>query len=566
MAISKYDAIYYKLREDLEIIKAKENYNNLSLAFAHWFLENQYNLTTQEISEKIIDGSGDYGIDAVIYDEVDKSLEIFQFKFPNKTDTIKKEIAQGDVHKVIAGFDYLIDSTDSFDLENASTSFKNLHDELKESVIYNFSINFVSFNQGVIDNLEVINNFIDKTQKQIGTKINFLDYNVQKVSNIFKKLKRQNSVNIDVPYKQLQQSYSVNNEIQSYVGFLNAKDLLESIEDSIGVIFDENIRLSEIKSKINDGIKLTSMNNNLAPMFYFYNNGITFICDNIQVSPNALKANLSGASIVNGCQTVTSLYETYKNGKLKDEVDLLVRVIKISDYDQRSKITQYLNSQNQIKESYFISNHTIIRDLQSKLLEKGYYLERQINESTYKEKYTDSNIKKNKIIVKLDDIIQYYSGYFWDKYAVIAKRNKAILFSSDYIEDILSNITADRVIESYEAYQVVASTITSYRRQRRNRSNTEFAKLLNITNEELDKDELEFLFINTADILILNTCKHIKTKNKLQKVNQNTVIEAIKHIKQIIQKDNKLKIMTPATLTKNGAIYTEVQNSIESKP
>lgn len=57
------------------------------------------------------------------------------------------------------------------------------------------------------------------------------------------------------------------------------------------------------------------------------------------------------------------------------------------------KITEYLNSQNPIKYSYFIANHTIIRDLQETLENKGYYLERQINEFDYKKHYGKKNLK-----------------------------------------------------------------------------------------------------------------------------------------------------------------------------
>ena len=41
MAIGKYDSIYNKLKEDIEVIKVEQNYNNLSLAFSHCFLKNQ---------------------------------------------------------------------------------------------------------------------------------------------------------------------------------------------------------------------------------------------------------------------------------------------------------------------------------------------------------------------------------------------------------------------------------------------------------------------------------------------------------------------------------------------
>lgn len=38
MAISKFDSYYLKLKEEAEVIKENEGYNNISLAFAHWFL------------------------------------------------------------------------------------------------------------------------------------------------------------------------------------------------------------------------------------------------------------------------------------------------------------------------------------------------------------------------------------------------------------------------------------------------------------------------------------------------------------------------------------------------
>ncbi|MCR1281317.1 AIPR family protein, partial [Klebsiella pneumoniae] len=99
---------------------------------------------------------------------------------------------------------------------------------------------------------------------------------------------------------------------------------------------------------------------------------------------------------VNGCQTVTSLYQLNEEGKLSKDVDILTRIIEISDYEQRSKITEFLNSQNPVKSSYFIANNSIVRDLQTALLEQDYFLERQINEAKHKAQYVDGNIVKNK--------------------------------------------------------------------------------------------------------------------------------------------------------------------------
>ncbi|QQM98153.1 AIPR family protein [Staphylococcus pseudintermedius] len=559
MAISKFDSYYLKLKEEAEVIKENEGYNNISLAFAHWFLSIQYGLNDQEIAESVIDGEGDYGIDAFIHNENNKELEIFQFKFPSKTETIKKEIPQSDIYKVINGFNYLLDTAEELQLNKASENFINLKDNLRNSEIYKFKINFVSFNQGIVDNEEILINFINKIQRETGIDISYDTYDVHKISNIYEKMQRKNSVSINLTYTTLQQAYTVK-DIESYVGLINSNDLIESIKEKIGVIFDENIRLAEKKSKVNDNIKRTASNDS-SEMFYFYNNGITFICDNIENSPNSRSAKLEGASIVNGCQTVTSLYDIYNEGKLKKDTDLLVRITKISDYEQRSKITQFLNSQNPIKDSYFIANHSIVRDLQSKLKEKGYFLERQINEVAYKDLFTNSSVKKGKRIIKLEDVIQYYSAYYLDKFVTASKRSKATLFSSDNVEEILSEITEEKVIYSYNLYRDISAVITTYRRYRRNKDNEDFINIMGIERANLEKEENQYLFINTADILILNTCRHLRERGIETNNNEEMIVKAIKLIKKTIDEDPELSEMIPASLTKNQKIYNKIKKA-----
>lgn len=559
MAISKFDSYYLKLKEEAEVIKENEGYNNISLAFAHGFLSIQYGLNDQEIAESVIDGEGDYGIDAFIHNENNKELEIFQFKFPSKTETIKKEIPQSDIYKVINGFNYLLDTAEELQLNKASENFINLKDNLRNSEIYKFKINFVSFNQGIVDNEEILINFINKIQRETGIDISYDTYDVHKISNIYEKMQRKNSVSINLTYTTLQQAYTVK-DIESYVGLINSNDLIESIKEKIGVIFDENIRLAEKKSKVNDNIKRTASNDS-SEMFYFYNNGITFICDNIENSPNSRSAKLEGASIVNGCQTVTSLYDIYNEGKLKKDTDLLVRITKISDYEQRSKITQFLNSQNPIKDSYFIANHSIVRDLQSKLKEKGYFLERQINEAAYKDLFTNSSVKKGKRIIKLEDVIQYYSAYYLDKFAAASKRSKATLFSSDNVEEILSEITEEKVIYSYNLYRDISAVITTYRRYRRNKDNEDFINIMGIERANLEKEENQYLFINTADILILNTCRHLRERGIETNNNEEMIVKAIKLIKKTIDEDPELSEMIPASLTKNQKIYNKIKKA-----
>lgn len=351
-----------------------------------------------------------------------------------------------------------------------------------------------------------------------------------------------------------------------YVGVISGKELALSVNGKLAVIFDENIRLFEPDSRVNSGILTTATSNTEADMFYFYNNGVTFIGDSVKYSPTNQMVSIEGASIVNGCQTVTTLCKAYEQGRLNDDVFILVRFIMSGDYDKRSRITEALNSQTPIKDSYFIANHPIVRELQKELLKKHYYLERQVNEFAYKKSYGNEIPDKTFEILHLDDSVQYFTGYYMDKYAPAAKSGKGSLFNKDIIEDILSQISADKVITARETYVHVAAIITKFRRNRRNEKNTEFAKVMRFDNDQFDSND--YLFLNTADIILLNAVGHLKNHvlnaaNCTETFDDESLVRvAILHLKKMIHSNPQYKRMLPANITRNKQVYVELRDDL----
>ena len=294
-------------------------------------------------------------------------------------------------------------------------------------------------------------------------------------------------------------------------------------------------------------------------MFYFYNNGITFICDKAENSITSRKINLKGASVVNGCQTLNSLYDV--GDKLKDDVFVLMRIIEISDYSERMQITEFLNSQTPIKDSYFVSNHTIVRDLQKQLLDKGYFLERQINEYEYKK--THGTVEEDKVVIPLEKTIQYYVGYWINKYASLAKSGKAGLFDKNKIEELLRGISDERVIEAMACYNEIAKVLTMYRKTRRNEHKDEFSRYIGVEQEWLLENIQDFLFMNTGDILILNTVQNLKGRyNQLaleERSVDNLIADAVFVIKDVIKSEQGVNI---SGLTKSASVFAKVQERV----
>lgn len=566
MAVTKYESYYKQIKESVDEIKENYDYKNLSNAFIHWYLKNHLFLEDQEIGEAIIDGFGDNGIDAILLNEEEKELTVMQFKFPNDINGINSEISQGDILKTFNGFNLLIDKTMN---QESNPQFNQFKERIHDMDIFSFKIYFVSFNKGIesIPNKELVENFARNLKKDYGSELQVKIHGKSNISNIYEKINRKNNLEITLSYKQLASAYDIDSmNIKSYVGLVNGESLIFSIKDSIETIFDENIRLYEGKTSVNNSIKGTASNPEESEMFYFYNNGVTIICDKVNNSPNKLSVSLKGVSIVNGCQTVTSLYDLYIQNKLEKGVDILTRIIEISDYNERMKITEYLNSQNPIKDSYFIANHTIIRDLQKSLEKKGYYLERQINEFEYKKHYGEQGVN-NLVPIKLESVIQHYVGYWLDEYASTAKRGKGSLFDKNKIDEILMDINADRVIEANNMYKEISKIITSYRRTRRNQNKTEISEFLGIEHSEFLNKIDEYLFMNTGDIVILNTARLLKDKYKIEKseiTDRDLIMNSIHLIHKIIIENYPSGVRNISALTKNTKLFKEIKQYIEN--
>ena len=560
MAITKYESYYKKIHEQVETIRKNNEYKTESIAFAHWYLSQYYKLSLQEITEAVVDGKDDLGIDAVLLDEINQSLTIMQFKFPSKVETINKEIDQGSILKTWNGFEMLVSNERIYTGEN--TKFKEIKDQLKDMFIQKFRIVFVSYNKGIVENINILNDKQELFFQNTGSSLEILYHNRDMISNLYERLNRKNNIRIKLKYKQMQSAYNVKERgLDSYVGFASGVDVVEAISEDISTIFDENIRLFEFGSDINSGINRTATSSSHADMFYFYNNGIVFICDKATNSPASNEIELDGASVVNGCQTLNVLYNAKQKNELNNNTCLLVRIIVISDYSERMRITEYLNSQTPIRSSYFIANHSIVRDLQKELLAKGYFLERQVNE--YEFMKTHGGDIQDKIVLQLESVIQYYVGYWNNQYASLAKRGKNALFDKNKIEDILSGISATAVIESVSIYRDISEVLTMYRKTRRNREKTEFATYMGVEPKVVLDHIDEFKYMHTGDIILMNAFADLKSQyNKIGVgvLEEKFLIQdAIMLVREIVMQEVE---ENTSLITKNSAVFAKMQKKI----
>jgi hypothetical protein len=90
---------------------------------------------------------------------------------------------------------------------------------------------------------------------------------------------------------------------------------------------------------------------------------------------------LTDAQIINGAQTTYALIEAYKNGELKENVEVLIKMIETDDKNFLENVTLYTNSQNAIRLRDLCSNDEIQLKIQKILLDSyQYFYERKRGE------------------------------------------------------------------------------------------------------------------------------------------------------------------------------------------
>lgn len=321
-------------------------------AFLSWFLVNIYRLDIIEVQDIVCDGRGDKGIDGIYINENEECIDIFQSKTvqnASKTlgDTQLKEFV-GSLNQLetAEGLSSMISTT-------GNTQLKNLLTECKELFISSkYTIHGIFITNAVKDsNAE---SFLQATSQTIPLKV----WDKPSIAKMYvpseKAIPATSEIAFDVFGFDCVE-YNVGNTAKVVLAPVSAVDLvqMEGIENQ--QLFDLNLRKDLEKTKVNKDIVKSISNSSEHSNFLLYHNGITIICNRLDTSEKD-KVKLQGYSVVNGCQTVSSLYKN--RDKVTQALRVLTRIIQVSSeqVDLISKITYNSNNQNGIKARDFRSN------------------------------------------------------------------------------------------------------------------------------------------------------------------------------------------------------------------
>lgn len=215
-------------------------------------------------------------------------------------------------------------------------------------------------------------------------------------------------------------------------------------------VFDLNLRrfYGAEKGRVNPRIAATSSNKNESHLFWFFNNGITIVCDRCQVvdDPDSAHMKLTNLQIVNGCQTSMTLASSAEKGALQDNVEVLVKIFETTDDNFVGKIVLTTNNQNSINSRDLKANDQIQEDYQlafSRLY--GLRYERKPRE------FKGLSREENKTVVSNEKVAQAYFAIVKKK-PTIARAQKYRIWEDEWYPQLFPSTTIEKHVLAYLVY------------------------------------------------------------------------------------------------------------------
>lgn len=424
----------------------KSAHRSESAAFLIWYLINYYRLDELEGTDCVCDQSGDKGIDGIYVNESAGTIDIFQSKISQKSnssigDTQLKEFAGTlSQFETAEALQNLLDSAG--DVQVAAL-IKRL-DLLKRLQDYTVRGVFLA-------NLDLDSNGIAFLKSKPGA-INFVGISELQSSYVSdaKDAVQTGKAIFDI-FGLSAATYVVDKDTTATIAPVLASDLvkLSGIVDQ--ALFSVNVRASLGNTTVNKAIAKSVQNTSLHKAFPLFHNGITVLAKTVQSDEKSIQ--IEDYFVVNGCQSLNTLYANrdYISGDLR----VLTKFIQVqAGSNLADLITTYSNNQNGVKARDFKSNHPIQTRLQNEfrsLYQKSYAFEVKRGEPVEAE-ITISNEEAGLLLVAFD-LLEPWATH--RKYQVFDDRYAAIFGRPD--------VTADKIVFVYEIGRIVSTQLPKFK-------------------------------------------------------------------------------------------------------
>lgn len=335
-----------------------------SRCLAAFAIESLAGATENEAAESIVDGGQDLGLDAIFLNRMSKQCWVVQSKLVKKGDG---EIAQSDIDKMLRGFDHITGNTVREGQPNPK--ILALADDLREaatSIGWKFKLVLASTSKNAISEEK-----FGQIAKEIGADEianqgaqAFINFGLNEITEAATRSSQSPQEDLHV---RVLKCGEIDDPIIAYYGRVTLADVL-GWQKHGRALFEANIRSYLGDTEISESLAGTLAKN--SELFWYLNNGITIIADSIGVGGPFSRSTRNderhlqckGASIVNGAQTVGTIWERCGAGELLDpRACVQVKLISLEGAGSQfgKSVTVATNTQQKILPQNFAANDPV---------------------------------------------------------------------------------------------------------------------------------------------------------------------------------------------------------------
>lgn len=458
-------------------------------AFNFWIMDKFFYIDENEIQQYIIDYN-DKGIDCYYYYDDTKELYLIQNKYYSTTPLtgsyLNDDVFSRSINLLRSGtYTRSKELQQIYNINKNNPKFKvyiqiyvanDVHDKSVEDAINNF--NNQTINQQLNTTAEVfyLEDIYSKYYDEEVTSHQTFEYTLKRINK---------DTTLTIKAEELKLS-SMIDSIYMVIPIIDIYEMIKESKNENYNLVRENIRDYMGKTQFNSDIADTLENEDERDNFMYYNNGITIICDRFSSGRllNQGKYTLYNPQIVNGCQTVNTIYEVLF--QIADEKEIMSKYsncyvmakILIIDDDNKKQlyrnIVTYNNSQNKIDKKVFEAIQPRFLRLKNEYRKKGFLLCVRPSDSyqygkefqhptmllSRAEKFLDIfglNYAKTKdFYITIDKFLQVILAYVTESVVAVQKKSRLLKDSEEYklVRDfILKDTLNNDLLMLYLLYQ-----------------------------------------------------------------------------------------------------------------
>jgi len=351
-----------------------------SLAFVYLCVKTMLDLDADESFDCLTDGGGDFGVDAMhITEEVDGEfgVTLFQGKYKANLEG-NANFEQRGIEALINAIRHIFDPSANLELINDRLRFKV--EQARSLVRDGFipRVRAITCNNGLKWNADV-QTAIDRAG--FGDQVVWEHVNHDVLMGISQRSKAVSEI-LRLTGKAIIEDMVFSRVCIGRISVMEIATLMKTHGENL---LERNIRryLGLHGNRVNEGIR-TTLQSIESVNFYFFNNGLTLICDDF--SYNALQSSdyqvkVENLQIVNGGQTCMTIYKVSEelSQNLPADATVLVRIYKLpkDKEDIAFQITHATNSQNPVDLKDLRANDAKQQQLEQSIQPLGYTYRRK---------------------------------------------------------------------------------------------------------------------------------------------------------------------------------------------